>query len=41
MAMSSVKEVFQKKIIPGIYALLFVTALLLLSVLLVRRSIYF
>lgn len=39
--MESVKEVFQKKIIPGFYALLFVTALLLLSILLVRRQIYF
>jgi hypothetical protein len=39
--MSSVKALFQKKIIPGMFALLFVSALLLLSVLLVRRSIYF
>jgi len=40
MTMSSVKELFQKKIIPGLYALLFVAALLLLSILLVRRNIY-
>jgi len=39
--MESVKLLFQKKIIPGFYALLFVTALLLLSILLVRRNIYF
>jgi len=40
MIMGSVKELFQKKIIPGLYAMLFVAALLLLSVLLVRRNIY-
>jgi hypothetical protein len=40
-AMESMKELFQKKIIPGVYAMLFVTALLLLSILLVRRNIYF
>ncbi len=39
--MESLKEVFEKKIMPGVYAVLFVTTLLLLSALLMRRYIYF
>lgn len=39
--MESLKEAFEKKIMPGVYAILFVTALLLLSVVLMRRYIYF
>lgn len=39
--MESIKEIFEKKIIPGFYAILFVTALVLLSVVLMRRHIYF
>ncbi len=41
LVMESVKELFQKKLIPGLYAVLFIVALLVLSVLLVRRQIYF
>lgn len=39
--MESLKEIFERKIVPGLFAILFVTALLLLSVLLMRRHVYF
>lgn len=39
--MKALKEIFEKKIVPGLFAILFVTVLLLLSVVLMRRHVYF
>ena len=39
--MKSAFVFFREKVMPGIFALLFVTALLLISVLLERRHLYF
>jgi hypothetical protein len=41
LIMESIKEFLNRRVIPGLYALLFVVGLLLLSILLVRRQIYF
>jgi len=39
--MESAKDFFRNKIVPGLHALIFVIALLLLSALLIRRHIHF
>lgn len=39
-SMSVIKEVLMKRVIPGIYALVFIVALLLISLILERRHLY-
>ena len=39
--MTALKEIFMKKIVPGLYAFLFIVALLLISLVLERRHLYF
>lgn len=39
--MTTIKQILLKKIIPGMYAFMFIVVLLLISVVLERRHIYF
>ena len=39
-SMSAIKDIMMKRVIPGIYALVFIVALLLISLVLERRHLY-